>query len=124
MYGTAGPDSDWDYFEVHSDGPASQTIKDGVDTTRMPFEKWLYLCWKGAHQSLDAMWAPKSVTEVDHLYHFRSRYFNPLAARQLEATAYSMGKDNKHYTRLLSCADECRRYGRYNPRMVNDNEES
>lgn len=118
LYGTNQPYSDFDYYEVYDDIKPSQTIKDGVDITRMPFEKWLYLCHKGSHQALDAMWCPPEFAEVDELWYFRSRYRNPLAAAQLEATAHSMGEGSKHFERLLACARECRRYGYYNPRRT------
>lgn len=121
LYGTNRPDSDFDFYEVHDRIRAKQTIRDGVDVTRMPLSQWILLAEKGTHQALDAMWAPPGYAEVDLLQTFRL-HFRPdpyRVAYQLEKTAKAIefGNDTKlkHVLRLRHCAMRVREQGWYDP---------
>lgn len=116
LYGTARPDSDWDYYEVYDRIRTSQRKRDDLDVIKMPLAKWLDLCAKGTHQALDALWCPPEYAEVDEVPWLRwSVRVDPWrVADQLERTAHSMGSE-KHSLRLLHCADRVREQGWYDP---------
>lgn len=116
LYGTAGPDSDWDWYEVHDHIRARQSKVDGQDRIRMPLSQWLRLCEKGTHQALDALWAPPDYCKVDLISQFRwALRVDPFrVADQLERTAYSVPKE-KHAQRLLHCSRRVREQGWYDP---------
>lgn len=116
LYGTAGPDSDWDFYEVYDDIRPRQTPSFHADTIQMPLSKWIMLCEKGTHQALDALWCPPEHAEVDLLTPWRwaVRVDPWRVADQLERTAYSIGGE-KHLDRLLHCARRVRERGCYDP---------
>lgn len=116
LYGTARPESDWDWYEVHDDIAPRQRKVGDLDEIRMPLSKWIMLCEKGTHQALDAMWCPPHLCEVDHLTPWRMSFrVDPWrVADQLERTAYSMGNE-KHTLRLAHCAARVREHGWYDP---------
>lgn len=116
LYGTARPDSDWDWYEVHDHIRARQSKVGDLDVTRMPLSQWVRLCEKGTHQALDAMWCPPELTEVDKLRAFRLSWRpDPFrVADQLERTAHAIGGE-KHLDRLLHCAYRMRQQGWYDP---------
>ena len=116
LYGTAGPDSDWDWYEVYDHVRPVQRKRDGLDVIRMPLSKWIMLCEKGTHQALDALWCPPDLTTTDLLtaWRFSVRVDPWRVADQLERTAYSIGGE-KHVERLLHCARRVRERGWYDP---------
>lgn len=116
LYGTAGPDSDWDWYEVHDHVRPRQSKRGGIDTIRMPLSKWIMLCEKGTHQALDALWCPPELAEVDLLtpWRWQVRIDPYRVADQLERTAHSM-ISQKHTPRLLHCAGRVRERGWYDP---------
>lgn len=116
LYGTAGPDSDWDWYEVHDHIRPRQTKRGDQDVIRMPLSKWIMLCEKGTHQALDALWCPPRLAEVDRLtpWRWQVRVDPWRVADQLERTAYGMGGD-KHLNRLMFCAQRVRERGWYDP---------
>lgn len=121
LYGTARPDSDWDWYEVHDHVRARQRKVGDLDVIKMPLSQWLRLCEKGTHQALDAMWCPPHLTTTDLLTEFRAAYrVDPFrVADQLERTAYSMRNNKaKHVDRLLHCAMRVREQGWYDPSEV------
>jgi predicted nucleotidyltransferase len=118
LYGTNGPDSDWDWYEVHDHIRPRQSMNGKQDTIRMPLSKWLLLCEKGTHQALDALWCPASLCEVDKIGAFRANLrIDPWrVADQLERTAFSIqGMKPKHHYRLLHYANRVREQGWYDP---------
>lgn len=117
LYGTARPDSDWDWYEVYTNDKRAHQGKSGsLDTIKMPLSQWLRLCEKGTHQALDALWCPPDLTTIDTLTAFRLSYrIDPFrVADQLERTAYSIGNE-KHSDRLAHCAMRVRERGWYDP---------
>lgn len=81
LYGLSRPDSDLDFYEVHTDslagGPgvqrkAFQTIVDGVDVTQVGFSHFVDLASAGSHQALDAMFSQETV--VDEITAFRASF--------------------------------------------------
>lgn len=119
LYGTASPDSDWDWYEVHDRvRPRQRKDAQGQDIIKMPLGTWLRLCEKGTHQALDALWAPAHMAEVDELTSLRRSFrIDPWrVADQLERTALSMHTSKtKHTMRLLLCAERVRQRGWYDP---------
>lgn len=118
LYGTAGPDSDWDWYEVHDHIRPRQSKVGDQDRIRMSLSKWLLLCEKGTHQALDALWCPPALAEVDLLGSFRwGLCIDPWrVADQLERTAYSMKYSKpKHMYRLQHYANRVREQGWYDP---------
>jgi len=121
LYGTSGPDSDWDWYEVHDRIRTRQRIVEGQDTIRIGLSHWIRLAEKGTHQALDAMWCPPEHTEVDRITAFRLG-FRPdpfRAADQLRRTAKAIefGNDTKlkHVLRLRHCEQRIRQQGWYDP---------
>ena len=133
LYGTATPDSDWDYYEVYDRIRTSQRKRDDLDVIKMPLAKWLDLCAKGTHQALDALWCPPEYAEVDEIPWLRwSVRVDPWrVADQLERTARALErsrqseKRDKHALRLRHCAARVREQGWYDPteygRRLNEN---
>lgn len=125
LYGTARPESDWDWYEVHDHVRARQNkTAEGLDTIKMPLSQWLRLCEKGTHQALDAMWCPPELTEVDRLglsYRFSFRVDPWRVADQLRRTARALKtsrnseKRDKHATMLQHCANRVEQFGLYDP---------
>ena len=79
LYGTSRPESDLDYYEVHSVLPSfsglyktQQTIIDGVDVTKVSLSHFMELARIGSHQALDAMFSEK--VEVDKIEALRRGY--------------------------------------------------
>ena len=123
LYGTARPDSDWDWYEVHDHHRARQKKSGDLDVIRMGLSQWLLLAEKGTHQALDAMWCPPEITEIDLIRSFRLS-FRPdpwRASNQLIRTADALenertsDKRDKHALRLRHCAEQIRRQGWYDP---------
>jgi len=116
LYGTAGPDSDWDWYEVYDHIQPVQRKRDGLDVIKMPLSKWIMLCEKGTHQALDALWCPPELATTDEIaaWRFSVRVDPWRVADQLERTAYSIGGE-KHLDRLLHCARRVREQGWYDP---------
>ena len=118
LSGTARPDSDFDFYEVHDHIRNKQSIRDGVDTIQMSVSDWLLYAEKGTHQALDAMWCPPELTEVDLIRDFRLS-FRPdpwRASDQLRRTAKSMEDAKpKHSNRLYHCAQRVLDQGYYDP---------
>ena len=68
LYGTASPDSDYDYICVYSENIKSRhKIKDGYDVQEWSLSTFMKLAWKGSHNALDIMWCPVNFPEVDLL---------------------------------------------------------
>lgn len=118
LYGTATPDSDFDWYEVHDHVRPRQSMNGNQDRIRMPLSKWLLLCEKGTHQALDALWCPPRLCEVDLItaFRFNVRIDPWRVADQLERTATSMRYSKpKHMYRLLHYASRVREQGWYDP---------
>ncbi|CAM3280605.1 DNA polymerase beta superfamily protein [Stackebrandtia soli] len=126
LYGTARPDSDRDFIEVHDRLPGhrqiAQTIVGDVDLLRLGLSRFLFLCEEGAPQALEAMFAPDEYTEIDVLRSYRHAYrANVRAAedtfasaiRQFEASAQP--KTRAHARRLADNLEQLRRTRRFDP---------
>lgn len=120
LYGTSGPDSDTDWYEVHDRIRTRQRKSGGQDVLKINLSHWLRLAEKGTHQALDAMWCPPELTEVDLIREFRLG-FRPDPWKtwaQLEKTARALeydGKKEKHADRLRFCAERVITRGWYDP---------
>lgn len=138
LYGYATPESDVDFFEVHSEGfirpddkhmivrEAEQTIVSGVDVTRMTLDKFMEKARKGSHQALDSMFAP--TPQVDLLQGFREAYrvgteVIPTYERAIIQFTYrdeGVFRYQRHAMRLMINLNEILDTNRYNPKLSDE----
>lgn len=134
LYGYSTPESDIDFFEIHTDTfpnpnikraplQAEQTIVDGVDVTRMTLKRFVEKAQKGAHQALDAMFAREPI--VDFLGGYRASYRAGLevistyqhAIIQFATRDEGAFRYQRHAYRLMMNINEIVYTGRYTPEL-------
>lgn len=138
LYGLNHADSDYDYWEVHSnkpgDNPAKQikqTIKDGLDTVQMNLSTFMLYANRSSHQVLDCMFS--QYAEVDMLGALRANYwlntgtFVPLyrrtipkfSMREIEQgyDAKFVLKSKRHAVRMCYQLEDGLKYGKFNPTL-------
>lgn len=123
LYGTARPDSDYDWYEVYDHIKPQHKIVDGDDVQRWPLSLFMKISDKGGHNALDLMFADRGWPVVDLLWPLRASYVaNPyLTEVRHMATVQAMrerGDDKSlmHAQRLLDNLSSVWQSGRYNPR--------
>ena len=123
LYGTARPDSDYDWYEIHDQGKPFHQVSETGDITRWPLSMFMRVADKGGHNALDLMFAPRGWPEVDLLADLRLSYFaNPAnCAHRFPKTVESMlargdEKGKMHAQRLSENLEDILKTGRYNPR--------
>lgn len=127
LYGTNGPDSDYDWMEVYSSMRARprQVIQGEDDTIKVTLSTFMTLASEGRHQYLEAMFAPK--TDVDMFYDMRSHFY-PDTAKTVNLYRRTINKFGDHKSRKRDKAiktalrmsydlEEFLRRGRFDPRV-------
>lgn len=128
LYGTSRPDSDLDYYEVHSElfkpggfHKTQQTIVDGVDVTKVSLSQFIDLCRIGSHQALDAMFSEQ--VEVDKIEAFRKGYragfeiMEPYRRIMVKFTQQGTPRKRKHAVRIAFNLTDIMQTGRFNPTL-------
>jgi hypothetical protein len=124
LYGLNHADSDLDVFRVVVSGRTKgrHKVTDELDLNVMPLDRFLENAFKGSHQSVEAMFSP--VKTVDPRYAplfegFRVRGGDVYAryARTIAAFAHGTLKQRRHAVRLGLNLRDLRVYGRFNPRL-------
>lgn len=147
LYGTAGPGSDLDIYEVVVGRPAGdpwvsrygysrQSVGPDRDLVRKDLGTWLREVQAGVPQACEAAWAPDECVEVDKIRELRlglrlgsSSWNRHRRAMRNFATGYWSGGDAsgtldyamkraRHAVRLSLSLQKLREAGRYNPRMT------
>jgi len=131
LYGLSRPDSDRDFYEVHSEPLENtlghrerktvQTIVDGVDITAVGLSHFVELASSGSHQALDAMFSER--TEVDSLTGLRRGFrtgWNVIPVYSgtiVEIAAKPDPRKRKHAVRLAYNLHDMVETGRFNPTL-------
>lgn len=135
LYGTSRPESDLDYYEVHSSLPSvsglyktQQTIVNGVDTTMVSLSQFIELARSGSHQALDAMFSEQ--VEVDKIEALRQGYragYSVVEAylRIIEKFAFdNTVRKRKHAVRVAFNLTDILETGRFNPTLSAERREA
>lgn len=133
LYGLSNDNSDYDFYTVVSKVKtarakyARQSIIDGVDSVVIDFGTWLGQCQAGVPQALEAMFSNQTVG-IDQLEGFRlgymagtqcwERYLRTIKSFALDEE--NTFKKKRHALRLAINFQDMRRYGRFNPTLVQD----
>ena len=98
LYGTHRKSSDYDWMEVYSSMRARprQVIQGDDDTIKVTLSAFMTLASEGRHQYLEAMFAPK--TETDMFYDMR-RNFYPDTAKTVNLYRRTINKFGDHKAR-------------------------
>ena len=130
LYGLSRPESDIDFYEVHSKSLAGglgkerktvQSIVDGIDVTAVGFSHFVDLAASGSHQALDAMFSER--TQVDEITAFRKGFrvgqlISPIYNQIiLKFTAQGTPRKRKHAVRLAYNLHDMMETGRFNPTL-------
>jgi hypothetical protein len=134
LYGLSRPESDLDYYEVHTDslagGPgmqrkAFQTIVDGVDVTAVGFSHFADLAASGSHQALDAMFSQKTL--VDKIEAFRASFrVSPATILPIyrgiifKFVMQDTERKFKHAARLAYNLNDMMEFSRFNPTLTSE----
>jgi hypothetical protein len=133
LYGLARPDSDVDFYEVHSSPLAGglgkerktvQSIVNGIDVTAVGLSHFLDLASSGSHQALDAMFSER--TEVDEITALRSGFHvgpNIITAYNriiVKFIGQATPRKRKHAVRLAYNLNDMMETGRFNPTLTVD----
>jgi len=136
LYGLAHENSDEDFYTVVSKVKtvkakyARQTIHDGVDSMVVDFGTWLGQCQAGVPQALEAMFSQMPLE--DKIGAFRAGYVAGTQTwerylRTIKSFALNDEEDEKfhfkkkrHALRLACNFQDMRRWGRFNPTLVQD----
>lgn len=132
LYGLAHEDSDHDFYTVVSKVKtnrakyAKQSIVDGIDSMVVDFGTWLHQCEIGVPQALEAMFSKMPL--VDNIEGFRlgytvgtgvwERYLRTIKSFALDEE--NSFKKKRHALRLACNFQDLRRWGRFNPTLVQD----
>lgn len=132
LYGLHHANSDHDFYTVVSKVKtvkakyARQTIIDGVDSTVVDFGTWLHQCEIGVPQALEAMFSTQALE--DRISAFRQgyvagtgvweRYLRTIKSFALDEE--NIYKKKRHALRLACNFQDMRRWGRFNPTLVQD----
>lgn len=130
LYGTDHSESDFDWFTV-VDGSVRKPrhwVSEEGDFTEYTFSTLIKLAQEGSHQALDVMFTPSVYAEVDEIKYFReSWYCSPYAMLKLRDVARShllnpksSPKRLRHGVRMALMVQEVYLYGRYNPRLEDE----
>jgi len=132
LYGLHHDNSDYDYYTVVSKVKtarakyAKQSIVDGVDSVVVDFGTWLMQVESGVPQACEAMMSQMPVR--DKISAFRNNYVLGTGVwerylRTIKSFALTEGNDFKrkrHALRLACNFQDIRRWGRFNPTLVED----
>lgn len=126
LYGTNRPDSDYDWMEVYSENMSThQKIVGNIDTTQISLSNFMLRAGEGAHQMLEAMFAPR--TDVDMFYDMRSHFY-PDTAKTVNLYRRTINKFGDHKARKKVKAmttalrmtynlEELIQKGKFNPKL-------
>ncbi len=130
LYGTAHPNSDWDYYTVVDRVPKKKakyhthSIIDGLDSNVLDFGTWILECQAGVPQALEAMFSRRP--EFDRLSEFRAAFRGGTETRAYTGMMKTMCmehpdsfKHRRHQLRLGLNLQDLRETGRFNPTMSN-----
>lgn len=124
LYGLNHEGSDLDYYIVTSSGNSKQSIKDGIDTNTVSFDKFVKLCFDGVPQALEAMFS--QVAEIDEISYFRNGYraggskVIDTYRRTIKSLSYDERhtvKYRRHAVRMALNLNDIVRHGRFNPTL-------
>lgn len=131
LYGLARPESDLDYYEVHTEALAGglgkerktvQTIVDGIDITAVGLSHFIDLASSGSHQALDAMFSERIV--LDEISAFRRNFrvglnVVPVYNRLIfDFVHFADVRKRKHAARLTFNLHDMAETGRFNPTLT------
>jgi len=124
LYGTFGPDSDVDTYEVHLKGPTRQRKIDSDDLTRINLDSYTDQVLRGVPQALEALYSPFSWIEPDWKSYFRGLRPDYWETQQTyKRTIRNFARDTrgdhykrrKHALRLYLNLEEFKHLGFFNP---------
>ena len=124
LYGLNHEGSDLDYYIITSSGNSKQSIKDGIDTNTVSFDKFVRLCFDGVPQALEAMFS--QVAEIDEIPYFRNGYraggskVIDTYRRTIKSLSYDERhtvKYRRHAMRMALNLSDIVSYGRFNPTL-------
>lgn len=136
LYGLHHENSDYDFYTVVDKVKtvkakyAKQTIVDGVDSMVVDFGTWLGQCQAGVPQALEAMFSEQPLE--DKIAAFRQGYVAGTRTweRYLRTIkSFALDEDNefkkkRHALRLACNFQDMRRWGRFNPTLIEDDIEA
>lgn len=120
LYGTHGPDSDYDEWEVVL-GPSrpKQRTDGSTDLTRMDLATFTDLVGRGVPQALEALWSPRATIHPAFAPYFAALRPDLWQARMRHlATHRNKQAGNKgpgHAVRTARNFEQLLRFGRYSP---------
>ena len=117
LYGTNRPDSDEDWYEIHTEGKPKQVIQGDVDLVTIGLGYFVQQANKGVPQALEVMFAPVGWPEIDLIKDFRLGY-RPNTANVINTYQRTIRSERmtKHAARLERDLQNFIKYGRFNPR--------
>lgn len=126
LYGMNHADSDRDIFRVlATTGRTKHKITEESDLTQMPLDRFLENVFHGSHQSCEALFSPLATVDPKYCPMFDNirvtgadvfaRY-----RRTIHAFSYGPMKQRRHAVRLGFNLSDLRKYGRFNPRLTDD----
>lgn len=129
LYGTNRPDSDYDWFEVYSSGRTRQKVTKEQDVIRTSLTTFMRYAANGAHQHLEAMFAPDACVYADTFPDLRRSYrcdtiktalLYKRTIKNFLATQHTDKRGDKAIKtalRMVYNLEEILLYARFNPRL-------
>lgn len=125
LYGTNHTDSDWDWYEVHTDVKTKQRIDHDQDVTKVSMTDFVRFLDKGVPQAVEALFSP--VAWWSPMYRpffagYRLNLFKTYDTYQRTISNFNeTPKQVRHAKRLQMNLTTLLEHGRFNP-TLNDNE--